>query len=492
MSNHYIKTIRLDLTANSEKEGFRLQQGFSELVRTKLNQKMEDIFDEFGKDQNIRIENLELEVQGVEAENWEEDFIKKFSQQLIAQLKNWQANSTSSPSSTIPTALSPWKSFLFFLEKGHFPWRSNQLTVNTLDEFIKKETESNQSLILLVNQIKDDPISLQRLIHQLPISTLDFIFDKLSKGEMSFISFYKILEKTFSKRWNRNEVKLGIWSIAFHTLFKNPPERIGIENFKNKLQLEVLTKTVAIFSKKKRNGPIIQKLTEVIFNELKLNFNQSKLKLSDATKSFFQQNKFNNKSFTKKEILQKKKTQSSKTELNNNSIDKIIGEGIFISNAGIVLLNPYLKMFFNRLGLTENNNFKSKTDQNQAALILQYLVTGEFSSMESDLSCNKILCNIPLEQPIPTELTLDENQIELCDGLLKAVIKNWEKLGNTSVEGLRNSFLIRNGKLSKKENNDWQLQVESKSFDILLSSLPWAISIIKLPWMEKMMTVDWQ
>ena len=173
-------------------------------------------------------------------------------------------------------------------------------------------------------------------------------------------------------------------------------------------------------------------------------------------------------------------------------MDEIFKEGIFIQNAGLVLLNPYLTMLLERMELTEGKNFKSEVEQNQAALILQYLITSEFSSMENELVFNKILCNIPLEKPIPTDLVLNESQIKLCNGLLKAVIHNWKKLGNTSIEGLRESFLNRNGKLSRKENGDWLLQVESKPFDMLLQSLPWTISIIKLPWMENMMTVDWQ
>lgn len=492
MSNHFIKTLQLDLTANSEKEGFKFQQEFSALVRTKLGQKMEDIFDEFGRDQDIRIDNLELEVQGVEAKNWEEDFIEKFSQQLIVKLKELQSNSASTPSSTIPSKLNKWKSFLFFLKNSYFPWHNNQLTISTLDNFLLKKIESNKALILLVNQINDDPISLQRLINHLKTPTLDFIFDKLSRGQFSFLPFYKVVEKTFSKRWNRNEVKLEIWKIAFQSLFKNPPERIGSENFKNKLHSDVIINSIAHFSKNKITNQSIQKIEPLLFEELKSNFSTSKIKLSDSVKSLFQQNKFHHKSFSKKDIFPKTEDQLPNLESKNNSMDEIIKEGIFIQNAGLVLLNPYLQMLLDRMELIEGKNFKSESEQNQAALIIQYLVTSEFSSMENELVFNKLLCNIPLEKPIPTEFILDKNQIELCDGLLNAIIQNWSALKNTSIQGLRESFLNRNGKLTKKENGDWHLQVESKSFDILLQSLPWAISIIKLPWMENKIMVDWQ
>ena len=42
---------------------------------------------------------------------------------------------------------------------------------------------------------------------------------------------------------------------------------------------------------------------------------------------------------------------------------------------------------------------------------------------------------------------------EFCESLLKGVVQNWEKIGNTSTEGLRESFLRREG-LIRKTNKD--------------------------------------
>jgi hypothetical protein len=40
--------------------------------------------------------------------------------------------------------------------------------------------------------------------------------------------------------------------------------------------------------------------------------------------------------------------------------------------------------------------------------------------------------------------------------------------------------------------NDWQLDVERKAQDILLSKLPWGLSHIHLPWMPgKYLAVQW-
>ena len=71
------------------------------------------------------------------------------------------------------------------------------------------------------------------------------------------------------------------------------------------------------------------------------------------------------------------------------------------------------------------------------------------------------------------------------------MIAHWKKLGNTSVNSLRESFLLRNGKLSETEQY-WQLQVEGRAWDVLLNYLPWGYSIISLPWMKKRIQVEWK
>jgi hypothetical protein len=80
---------------------------------------------------------------------------------------------------------------------------------------------------------------------------------------------------------------------------------------------------------------------------------------------------------------------------------------------------------------------------------------------------------------------------EEAGALLDAVIRHWEVLRNSSPDALRGTFLLRPGKVSLR-GEDWLLQVESKTCDILLEQLPWGISMIKLPWMKKMLWVEWK
>jgi len=56
---------------------------------------------------------------------------------------------------------------------------------------------------------------------------------------------------------------------------------------------------------------------------------------------------------------------------------------------------------------------------------------------------------------------------------------------------LRGSFFVRPGKLSRRGSDDL-LQVEARSYDLLLDRLPWGIGLIQLPWMKSILWVEWR
>jgi len=93
--------------------------------------------------------------------------------------------------------------------------------------------------------------------------------------------------------------------------------------------------------------------------------------------------------------------------------------------------------------------------------------------------------------PIPLSVELTDAEKETADGLLQAVIQHWKKLNNTSVAGLRESFLRREGKVCVIDEG-LQLTVESKAYDMLLDSVPWGYSTIKFSWMKDTIQVKWR
>ncbi|MDJ0676439.1 MAG: contractile injection system tape measure protein [Calothrix sp. MO_167.B42] len=163
---------------------------------------------------------------------------------------------------------------------------------------------------------------------------------------------------------------------------------------------------------------------------------------------------------------------------------------IYIYNAGLVLLWPFLNRFFIKIGLVQENVFINTISAERAVLLLQYLVDASIESPEHILPLNKILCGIDLLEPIDTNLEITEQEQSECENLLSAVIQNWSILKNTSIEGFRKAFLQRNGILRVRDGG-WLLQVERETYDILLDRIPWSIRVVKLPWMDHILYVEW-
>jgi hypothetical protein len=103
------------------------------------------------------------------------------------------------------------------------------------------------------------------------------------------------------------------------------------------------------------------------------------------------------------------------------------------------------------------------------------------------------LCGYPLHESLANELVLNDDERNEAGDLLTQIISLWKMKDtpvNNTIDGLRQSFLQREGKIVRQEK-DWHLQVEQKPYDMVLSSLPWTISIIKTNWMEGKLWVEW-
>ncbi|MGH1434790.1 MAG: contractile injection system tape measure protein [Lewinella sp.] len=168
-----------------------------------------------------------------------------------------------------------------------------------------------------------------------------------------------------------------------------------------------------------------------------------------------------------------------------------IKDALYINNAGLVILAPYLPRFFEMLEMMEGNFFRTEGDAERAVHLLQYLATGQQETPEHLLVFNKILCGLPLDHPVPSFVEITESEASIVDSLLNGVLQNWDKMKDSTPENLRGSFLIRDGRLEEKGEH-WALTVDSKAYDMLLNFLPWTISIVNLPCMKKRVEVDWK
>lgn len=167
-------------------------------------------------------------------------------------------------------------------------------------------------------------------------------------------------------------------------------------------------------------------------------------------------------------------------------------EDVTIQNAGLVIVWPFLSHFFGRLNLLDDGQFRDDTAQAHAVQLLQYIATGHNDDdlQEYDLLLNKVLCGVDLVDTLEFDEALSDDHIEACDNLLQAIIMQASILKQMSNDGLRGTFLLREGMLSERDGA-WLLRVEREAYDIVLDQFPWSWGWVKLPWMDTALRVEW-
>jgi hypothetical protein len=172
-----------------------------------------------------------------------------------------------------------------------------------------------------------------------------------------------------------------------------------------------------------------------------------------------------------------------------------LGEAIYVANAGLVLFNPYLPAFFDRLGLLSEGEdgvrrVRGLAAASRATHLLQYLVDGRLDQPEPDLALNKVLAGLDPAAPVTARLDPPPSDLALCDSLVAAVIANWPMLRGSSPEALRETFLRRDGRLTR-EDRRWALRVQRRTVDVLVDRIPWTLSVVYHRWMIDPIHVTW-
>ncbi len=190
-------------------------------------------------------------------------------------------------------------------------------------------------------------------------------------------------------------------------------------------------------------------------------------------------------------ILRTRKQISRKPSETMDDQSAQLEEAIYIHNAGLVLVAPFLNRYFQTLEMLVDRSFPDVQVADRAVHLLQYLASNQTENSEDLLVFNKILCGLPLETPVSAGIEITQEERDLSDFLLRSVLQNWDMMKNSSVENLQGAFLIREGRLVE-EDDRWLLSVEAKPYDITLTTLPWTYTMVMLPWMSKRVEVDWK
>lgn len=395
--NHIIE--RQSIAVNFEDPGLHIgiQNRIAELFYTRLQPRMESLFNEIADDDHVAIiDKLEIDCGHLPTKHWEDEWvdctIRKLKEQLTIISKKKIA------------VADIQADFFYFLQQGQLPWNSRVKSLKTFE----------QSIVL-------DHIFLEALKNILPgNNVVERLTRRFSAGFITKL-IYALTE---------NEIQYG-------------PGKAGFFNAAN-----------------------VQLITG------QLSARQLEVHLKNMAKA----------------IVPGKKN-NSKPAIDKTSTS--VPANPYISNAGIILLHPFLPALFEALHLTIQQQWVNEDAQHRAVLITAYIASGKEDLPEFELALNKLICGLDIPdtlRQIPDAITVET--ISACEEMITTAIQHWAALKNTGIAAFRETFLQREGKITSVDKG-WLLQVEQKGVDILLNSLPWGIGVIKFPWMNNLFFTEW-
>ncbi|MGG6229317.1 contractile injection system tape measure protein [Tenacibaculum sp. SDUM215027] len=442
-----------------------------------------------------------------ESQFFEERFFKSLRDQvqqnrLIQQFKNEELQILFLGIFNKPMG---YEAFLSTIKKFDF---KSYVTRNKVWEFFIKATINND-FSRIVNEVQEEIEICKRTKAFNSSKNLTQFLQELTSQERIFRSQFNSKEqKEFKKKKEGSSIEVVNTEFVSKKEEKKSNvsidklDKIGVKKSQNKAKDLNLSKNESSNSNSQKTPEkidnqnkkeVLKKKTssKEIKEEVKEEFNT---KMQQKSKNTHEDKSVNLK--TEKELKDQKRAEYKRRHqeaLKNtfSSEQEVVSESKshIVKNAGLILLYPFLKQFFNSCGFLDKENKIIKP--NEAVHLLHYVATKKEQQFENNLIFEKFLCNLPIQSPIERNIVLADELKEKSEELLKAVLKNWEILKNSSSNLLRNEYIQREGKLDLTKDNP-TLIVERKTQDILLDTkLSWNISMCKLPWKKELIFTNW-
>jgi hypothetical protein len=472
---HIIHKLNLDIHVPDERLARSMYQRAGSILQDYVLPKLEMLLEQYDKEElHIRLDKLDIDLNADLTSSFEEMIKEQLANAIAKELEAAiQAEGGHIGERTNKKVKRPvnkheriTEAFLWFLEYGTLPWWIADNTIfEQSQEIIDAITHTEETFIpLFKKKLEAAPVIQKRLLLQFDAVLLTYLFSLIMPLDTFTIAarYEQKMAELLKGKFRRND-RQQYWAQVW-TLYP-VPELLATSSkqLKEKLNQLLLDKTAQ--REKEQQSP------DLIIETLATEFSALNHKSDPGKEEFGLKDKTDKTDYRETKLL--------KTE-----------DGLLGRNAGLVLLHPFLQYFFKELGLLNNDKFLNNASRDIAVHLLHYLATGKEHAADFDLVFEKYLCGMNVSQVTYRFVTLSEQMKQEADILLQSVIKHWSVLKNTSVEGLREGFLQRKGKLVVAGSSA-RIIMEQNTLDILLQQVPWNISLLKLPWMNHLIHVEW-
>jgi hypothetical protein len=505
-SVHTIRKQTLQFQYNGNADGFALQKEVSDWCNFTLIPEIEQQLDSLDPGENfVTIDKLEIEAT-VDSNDWKQKIRDELILSLKQKLSDYKPRFEEETSNKgVSRARKLDELILYYFENGYLPWWGKAMITDDFETVLQnwsREELSPSRAKSIIERLKQTASKnqIERILNQVPHEQFFQLLKNIYKEAFEILgqleSFFKKVildnishekEKLIKKSFHSRLLKMAIKNkgeIDSYSILQFVYKELKAIHISEKI---LTPQSVTI---EKPDNPVILAWHELLFSETKKQKRTTENEASTPKKQ--PQDEIEAEEITKEKQLRYNKIidQLINPDLAKNRKDELVTElqeGIYIDNAGAVIFAAFVPALFKQLGLEKDGVI---LNPDLGTMIIQYCVTGNTKIAEYELVLPKILCGLDIEFPVNTNTEIAAHQLNEVDEMLLSLIEYWPVLKNTSINGLRESFLKRNGKLSRM-NNEWLLQVEQKSFDMLLQQLPWSISMIRLPWMKNLLKTEW-
>ncbi len=473
MARHIIHKQKIRLELSDAANASTIQNKVSDLFHNGLTARLEKALDEIVPENKwLRLESLHLNLGVIDLSQFEQEFERILTNRWRDAITVEMYNSSHHDHNR-----NAFEALTRFLDAGILPWWAEINNIQEWEKELVSDAGENDWKFLtgwLRNNSVNRPSVIKRLVWQFSDDLLEIILGYSSPAfkplwTSSYRDFQQLLKNQYAL--NPEKIRNNVWEYSLQEILAAEPSTHASPE---KLIYLILRATISGLGEPVKGNAETGDGKEII--------------QPGAVRSAFNKIQKEKVINQKDKIVSENQVSGKKSQQPGSNL--ALEGSLYVKTSGVVILYPFLQLFFEELGWVKAKSFLSETFLHRAVLILYYLSTGQTQAAEYDLVLEKILCGMPLEDPIPQQLEITEQEKAECEQLLHAVINNWPPLKNTTIEGLRTTFLQREGRLDLSETG-WSLYVEKKTVDILFDKMPWGFSIVKLPWMKNILSVEW-
>ncbi len=479
-TGHNIGKLYFDLGLGSEKQALEIQERLSNYSKNEISDILEKSFNNVVPDDSIAVINrLEIDLGEIPFVNFNEEFLDLFKSSLNKKLSGIQFDTLQDKENVrlYNKSQSDAEILKTFLLSGKVPWYQEGIKIDLqaiFEELIESKNPDN--IIAFIRDNISNSDFMNRLVYQFPEGIVNKLIETIY--HIRIHPYLKFIKQLFAilKRASIPAIRIAatidLLRIILIEVIIESGEKVAInfeENFLMKLAGKISVEFKDILGQLQVAGPVADR--EVALKIRKLH-KKSGLILK------------------KEPELSKKEISGKEENILLRKDDDDVSSISYISNAGLVLLHPFLPELFKKLNYIKGNKFTGEPAILKAIHLLQYIASGNQPHPEYLLVLNKILCGYPTEKPVPLKISLNRQEKAAATRMVNAAIKHWPVLKNTSAKAFRNNLLQRQGIL-KQEEKGWKLLVERKSYDVLLDRIPWSYNIVKLAWMKNLIETEW-